>query len=144
MRSIDDIYSGRFLKAGNLEGRWPMAVTIMKTELVRYDDGKQAIGLHLAEFPGKVLGLNKTNVERIRHSLGDDWEHGWPNNQLTLVLENVEFQGSITPAVRVQMPQLQPGPTPGDQYRAAQAGTPPPRPPGSFEEAMHNSGYGEG
>ena len=151
--NIDEIYAGKYLKAASLT-HWPMLCTIQATEIVTYDDGKRSIGLHLGEFPDKVLGLNKTNVERIRLQLGDDWEHAWLGKQLTLILENVEFQGKIIPAIRIQMPQpvaqpqpvappqpvaqLQPNPAPQPNPQPQQ---PSPQPPGSFEQAMDESGY---
>jgi len=145
--SLNDIYGGDFLKAADIEQNWPITVTIKNTEIVKYDDGKQQICLNFHELP-KRLGLNKTNATRIAEQVGnEDWEHGWENQRIALILEYVEFQGKTMKAIRVQMPQLQPpGPTPADQYREQQAPQqplqPPQQVPGSFEEAMDNSGYG--
>ena len=138
--SIDDIYAGRFLKATNVH-RFPLEVHITGVELVEYDDGKKAIGLTFHEFPGKVLGLNKTNVERVRLQLGDDWQGSWPGKTLVLTKENVDFQGKIVEALRIQMPQ--PVQTPADEWRAQQQAPVQPPAPRSFEQAMHDSGYNE-
>lgn len=121
METLDDLYSGRFLKASNLH-QWPLACHITSAEIVTYDDGKRQIGLTFAEFPEKVLGLNKTNMERIRYQFGDNWQRDWLGQTVTLVIENVDFQGKITPAIRIAMPAAQPGQqTPADQWRAQQA-----------------------
>ena len=120
--NIDEIYSGRFLKAVNLPPMQPgqgLTVTILRTELVEYEDGKKAIGLHLIEFPDKVLGLNKTNVENIRHALGDQWETGWAGQHIDLRREYVTFQGKTQEAIRCY-PCYQPQATVGETNIAPQ------------------------
>lgn len=155
MTGIDDIYAGKFLKVAQLVN-WPMQCHIVSTEIVVYEDGKKAIGIGLAQFPDKILGLNKTNVERLRVQIGDDWEFGWVGQSVVLIQENVEFQGKITPAIRVQMPQptapQQPiqerhlAPQQPSSGAAQQALSPggPPTPhdgPQSFDQVMRDSGF---
>lgn len=109
--NIDDIYSGRYLKAANLPVMAPgqgLTVTITATELVEFDDGKKQIGLHLAEFPDKVLGLNKTNIENVRVVLGDEWEHGWVGKHIELRREKVAFQGKPQDAIRAYPVHVEP------------------------------------
>ena len=119
--SLADIYGGDFLKAEHIQDRWPVQVTIKASEIVKYDDGKRQIALHFNETD-KKLGLNKTNANRIAETLGnEDWQGAWIGQTITLVLENVEFQGKMGPAIRVKMPELRP---PSFEQQAAQ--TPPP------------------
>ncbi len=61
----------------------------------------------------KRLVLNKTNAKTIAGLYGDDTE-GWIGKRITLVVREVEFEGSIVLAIRVsgRIPQPKPPETP--------------------------------
>jgi hypothetical protein len=135
MTGLNDIYGGDFLKAEHLKQTgWPATYTIKNTEIVSYDDGKKQIALHFHETD-KKLGLNKTNANRIALTLGtEDWQHGWINHPITLMLEWVEFQGKTVEAIRVPMPAMQPQAQPQQQAAAPQQNYQ--QPPPSFESQL--------
>jgi hypothetical protein len=109
MTGLNDIYGGAYLRADDIENNWPVTYTIKSTEIVSYEDGKKQVALNFHEID-KKLGLNKTNANRIAMIYGDDWEHGWIDKKVKLVLEYVDFQGKTVKAIRVPMPSMKPNP----------------------------------
>jgi len=106
--NINEIYGGDWLRAADLQGRWPAAVTIAGWEMVEFEDdrtGKMKKQVALS-FVGrdKRLGLNKTNANRIADSHGPEVEN-WAGKSITLIVERVEAFGKLTDAIRVQIGQ---------------------------------------
>lgn len=99
----DDLYPGRYLKAGQLGDRRP-TLTIKSVNLEKLQDDKGADKtkgvLSFVEIPYE-LALNKTNGLCLREMLGRNLER-WPGRKITLYRGEVE-SGSQRgePAVRV-------------------------------------------
>jgi len=93
----DELYPGRFLKAGEL-GDKPVTLTIcsVDTDLLESDAGKKVKGVLSFERTEKQLALNKTNGICLREMFGRKLD-GWIGKRITL--HKSEFNGE--PCVRV-------------------------------------------
>jgi hypothetical protein len=97
MANINDIFSGGFLKADDLQGK-TVPVTISKVEVKDFDDGKKLI-LHFAN-KDKALVANKTNSNIIAEMFGNETDN-WEGKKIKLTTKKVEFQGKLVPSIRV-------------------------------------------
>ena len=103
------IVGGNYLKAADLQGQ-EVTVMIDHCSAQVMEDGKQKIALR---FAGKQKGLllNKTNTRTLVAALGDETD-AWVGKQITLYSTNVDFQGSMVPAIRVRAAGAAPAPHP--------------------------------
>lgn len=95
---IDEVFSGNFLKADDLQGK-TVRVTISKVEIKEFDDGNKIV----ISFQGKdkTLVCNKTNSSIIAENLGSRETDDWVGQTILLTVKKVEFQGKLVPAIRV-------------------------------------------
>lgn len=97
LRSFDDLYPGRFLKAGNFQGK-KVTLTIkdMSREELEGDDGKKTKAI--LSFKETELGLVacKTNGLCIKTMFGDDLQN-WKGKRVTFFPS--EWNGD--PCIRV-------------------------------------------
>ncbi len=102
MPKLNEVFSGGFLKAEDIQGRSPK-VTIESVEVKEFDDGKKLL-LH---FVGKdkALVCNKTNSAIIQEVLGSDDTDEWEGKTIQLCVRKVEFSGKLVPAIRVVLEQ---------------------------------------
>lgn len=107
---IDDIYqsNSNFLKAEDLRGKNPV-LTIASADVVEkdYGDGNGPKKQVVLAFNGtdKVLGLNRTNANRLAELIGSDDSDDWVGATIRLFVEQVAFQNKTVPAVRI-FPEL--------------------------------------
>lgn len=96
--NINQVFSGNFLKADDLQGK-TVRVTISKAEVKEFDDGNKIV-LHF-QGKDKALVCNKTNASIIADNVGDPDTDGWVGTSHFLTVKKVEFQGKLVPAIRV-------------------------------------------
>lgn len=107
---LDDIYTSNsnFLKAEDLQGKKPV-LTIASADVVEkdYGDGQGPKKQVVLAFNGtdKVLGLNRTNANRIAELTGSDDSDDWVGRTIKLFVEQVTFQNKTVPAIRI-FPEL--------------------------------------
>lgn len=96
---INEIYSGNYLKAADLQGR-EVNVVIDRVERAEMQDGQIKACVY---FQGKEKGLllNKTNAMNISSLYGSN-TNGWSGQPLTLGTSWVDFQGKSVEAIRVR------------------------------------------
>ena len=106
MANVNDVFSGAYLAARDLNGSEP-TVTIQSVEVKELKDGKK---LDIA-FVGKQKHLlaNKTNTKRIAYMFGDETD-GWIGKKVQLYTEMVDFQGNVVEAIRVRPVKASPTP----------------------------------
>ncbi len=115
MPKLNEIFSGDYLKAEDLQGR-NVRVRISQVTVKDFDDGKKLI-LHF-ENKDKCLVCNKTNASIIEEVIGSNDTDDWEGKSVTLTTKKVEFQGKLVPAIRVVLEEPQkpaPKPQPADQ-----------------------------
>lgn len=108
---VDQIYSGATLKAADLNGK-AVKVQIESYTVQEFaeSDGykKQKIVLKLAG-KDKTFVVNKTNANRIAEMHGPDTDD-WIGKAIIIHPERVDFQGTLTDALRVRLEQAAPPP----------------------------------
>ncbi len=101
--NYDELFPGRFLKAGLLQGR-PATVTIsdVELELLPSDKGKDR-DRGVLSFKGKTmqLVLNSTNGQCIKAMFGKSVQ-AWVGKRITLVPETAKFGGETVDAIRIK------------------------------------------
>jgi len=102
---LDDVFSGNFLKAEELQGR-TVRVTIEAAEVKEFDDGNKIV----LKFRGKdkQLVANKTNANIIAENVGSRDTDDWAGQTIQLTVKKVEFQGKLVPAIRVVLEEKAP------------------------------------
>jgi len=109
MPSINDIYTGDYLKAADILGkRVPVRIStysVKEFEQNGKTDRKLVLGF---DGKSKQLVVNKTNAAIITSNLGTDDYTKWPGKSIVLVTRKVESRGQIVDAIRVS---LEEGPT---------------------------------
>jgi len=94
---FDELYPGRFLKAGELHGKQvTLKIAAVDTEELEGDAGKKVKGIISFERTTKQLVLNKTNGICLREMFGRQLA-AWVGKHVTLFAS--EFNGE--PCVRV-------------------------------------------
>lgn len=102
--NIDDIYSStsKYLKHDDLQGnRVVVEIASYTIDEMKSDEGsKKQVVLH---FKGKekVLGLNKTNAERIAVHTGSKNPEDWIGCKIKLYPSKTQFQGREVDCIRV-------------------------------------------
>jgi len=108
--SLDDVYEGKWLRAGDLKGE-PRTVTIVEVGVTEFEDKKarttkKQITLTLRGVK-KQLGLNWTNAKKISELLGSPHTDDWLGKQIVVFPMMVESFGEMTEAIRVRGVQAQ-------------------------------------
>lgn len=98
----NDFFSGKSLKAEDLNGREPV-VTISKVTTQVFDDGSRKPIIHF-EGKEKTLVCNRTNWNSIVEITGEDDSDNWTGCRIKLIVARVDFQGKRVPAIRVEPP----------------------------------------
>tara|TARA_Y100000310_G_C20200612_1_gene586711 strand:+ start:100 stop:576 length:477 start_codon:yes stop_codon:yes gene_type:complete len=106
----DELFPGRFLKAGLFQGRKPtLLVTAVKTEKLPADDGEdEERGLLFFEQTEKQLIVNSTNGQCImgimNHILGEGKGRkvqSWVGHSFTFVSAKVKYKGKPVDGIRL-------------------------------------------
>ena len=113
MPSINDIYSGDYLKAADILGK-TVPVRINGFSVKEFENnGKVERKLVLAfEGKGKTLVVNKTNASIISSNIGTDDYSQWVGKTITLTTRKVESRGQVVDAIRVKLEEAAPAPKP--------------------------------
>ena len=113
MPSINDIYSGDYLKAADILGK-TVLVRINGFSVKEFENsGKVERKLVLAfEGKGKTLVVNKTNASIISSNVGTDDYSQWVGKTITLTTRKVESRGQVVDAIRVKLEEPPPAPKP--------------------------------
>lgn len=138
MTSVNALFPSNYLKASDFPQ--PRIVTINRLEMQKMNDGTEKPVLFFNELEHGLV-MNKTNANRIAEFLGENYQ-GWPQRQVELYMEMVDFQGKRTPAIRARAPQMQHGyqhPPQGYQQPMngpgiAPAGYPPQQPQQGYQQ----------
>lgn len=101
---FDELYEGRFLKAGLLKNK-PRTLTISKVFVETLADdasktGEKNRGIICFKETERQLCINRTNGESIRAMFGASVQ-GWVGKQVTLVPEMAKFGREDVEAIRV-------------------------------------------
>jgi hypothetical protein len=112
--NINDAFPSKYLKAGDIKGKPPVAVVISNVVMEEMPDGENKPVVY---FQNKEKGvvLNKTNASMIAHSHSPDTD-GWIGKTILLRCEAVPFGGRIVDSIRVSVNQA-------EAYAAEQAAT---------------------
>jgi len=120
MAKASDFFTGKSLKAEDLDGREPV-VTIAKVTVQQFDDGTRKPVIHF-EGKDKTLVCNKTNWNSIVDITGEEDSDNWKGCKIKLVTARVDFQGKRVPAIRIEAPstqrQARPAPPPAEPVMA--------------------------
>jgi len=98
-KSIDDVFTGRYLKAADLGEKTPI-VTIKNVKLENIEDEAKLI-VFFERVP-RGLVLNKTNANAIADICGTRNYDDWNGYQIKLIKVKVDFQGKRVDAIRVE------------------------------------------
>ncbi len=101
---FDELYEGRFLKAGLLKNK-PRTLTISRVFVETLADdasktGEKNRGIICFKETERQLCINRTNGESIRAMFGASVQ-GWVGKQITLVPEMAKFGREDVEAIRV-------------------------------------------
>lgn len=120
MVDINTIYKNNsdYLKAEDI-GQDMWNVTIFSAEVKAWDNGDRKVVLAFNEID-KVMPLNLTNSRAIADIYGGDTDN-WLGKEIMLFTMMVDYQGKMTPAIRVRAPQRASAPP---QRRATPAADP--------------------
>lgn len=100
--NINEAFPSKYLKAADLKGK-KVIVKIAKVEFEQFEDNKPKPIIY---FENKEKGLvgNKTNCMVIASGYGPE-TNGWIGKEIALYTAQVPFQGQMTDALRVELPQ---------------------------------------
>lgn len=100
---LSEMYPSNLLKAQDItDAGGEMELTISKIEIKEFDGdkGKESKPvIHFAE--GKQMVCNKTNGNIISDMYGDETDD-WLGKKVILIVQDVDFAGKQTPAIRVK------------------------------------------
>jgi len=99
--NVDDIISSKWVKAGNLTGDTNVTITKFGEDGT-YNDGSTAYAITLAEFPNKVLGLNRTNLRAIAQIHGNNTD-AWIGKRITIYPTEVDNRGKMVMGIRIRL-----------------------------------------
>lgn len=121
--NINEAFPNRYLKAADLNGR-DVTVTIksVEREEIGFDKERKLV-LAFANTE-KLMVCNKTNGIAIAKMHGEETDN-WVGKKIILCAKDVEFQGTMTSALRVLA-----------QKPEAHKKAPPPAPPVQTEETQ--------
>ncbi len=111
--NINDIYTttSKFLRAEDLKGnRVVVTIESFSIETMKSDNGdKQQVVLKF-EGKEKILGLNKTNAQRIAAHSGSFNPADWIGAKIKLIPTKTDFQGKEVDCIRVSDEFFEPAP----------------------------------
>ena len=103
MPNLNEMFPSKFLKAGDIDQDYEVTICeVSQDTLGQGAEQEVKFVVHFDEFD-KGLVLNKTNANLIAAQHGQDTD-GWIGKKVVLTVEDVAYQGKITPAIRVRRP----------------------------------------
>lgn len=113
---ISSAFPSQYLKASDLNGR---RVQVRMGHVQVEDIGGDSRPVLYFQGAQKGMVLNKTNANTISIAYGDDTDH-WSGQVIELFEAMVDFQGKVTPAIRVFVPRNQQAQAPLAQLQPRQ------------------------
>lgn len=111
--NINDIYasSSKYLKAADLQStRVTVEIESFSIDTMKSDEGEKKQVVLSFKGKEKVLGLNKTNAERIAAHSGSFDPNDWIGAKIKLVPSTTQFQGREVDCIRVSEEFFEPAP----------------------------------
>ena len=103
MPNINEMFPSKFIKASDIDQDYEVTIVEVGTDMVGQGDQKEEKFIIHFEEMDRGLCLNKTNANLIAAQHGCDTD-GWIGKKIVLTVEDVAYQGKITPAIRVRRP----------------------------------------
>jgi hypothetical protein len=129
---LGEAFPSKWLSAADIpDGGMIVTIESYDMETIGQGEKKQTKPVLYFVEDVKPMVLNKTNGGVTAQILGSDDLDDWVGQQITLVSREVEFQGDLIDAVRVQVPKRKPAPKPAPATKPTgqkQAAKPAPRP----------------
>lgn len=101
---LSEMYPSNLLKAADVtEGGGEMQLKVVNIEMKEFDQdggGKETKPILIFEGDKRMV-LNKTNAHALADMHGDDTDL-WIGKTITLIVQNVDFAGKSTPAIRIK------------------------------------------
>jgi hypothetical protein len=118
MPNINDAFPSKYLKAADLQKR-QVSVVVSHAQYEKIGNDDKLV----LYFQGKQKGvvLNKTNANAVASAYGDDTDD-WAGKPVTLFEAMVEYQGKMSPAIRMMIPNSGARPTPAARPAPASVG----------------------
>jgi hypothetical protein len=103
MPNINDMYPSKYLKASDIDQDYEVTIKAIGQEVL--GQGADAEEKYIAYFNelNKGLALNKTNAGLIAAQHGIHTEN-WIGKTVILTVEDVAYQGKLTPSIRIRRP----------------------------------------
>jgi len=100
---LTDMFPTSILKAQDVtDAGGQMSLIVSKVEMSEFTDNGKAESKPIVHFTNnKQMVCNKTNAKSLFSMLGDDTDL-WTGKSVTLIVQDVDFQGTMTPAIRVK------------------------------------------
>lgn len=124
--NINDLYvsNNKYLRAADLKGnRVVVEIAGYSVETMKSDSGDKPQVVLSFTGKEKVLGLNKTNAQRIAAHSGSFEPDAWIGAKIKLIPTTTEFQGREVECIRVSDEYFEPAP--GKQATVKDAGEEP-------------------
>ena len=101
--NVNQAFPSNYLKASDIQGHEVQA-TIERVEMEEIGQGRDKESKPILYFHGKTKGvvLNKTNATTISSIVGSGETDDWIGTRVCLFVREVEFQGSMVPAIRIK------------------------------------------
>ena len=103
MPNIDDLYTSKFLKAYDLQGREPV-VTIARVEFEPMGRTREIKAVVYFQGKAKALKLNKTMAVKLAQIAGSAQTEEWTGLKVQLYVTTADFGGEAFDVVRVKAP----------------------------------------
>ena len=102
MATKDDLFPSNWIKAEQVADA-DQVVTIVGIKSEKTKEGRTQRVLSFKEFPGKFLGLNKTNWNTIAKVTGEPDDDNWIGRRITLFATEVQSPtGEMVLGIRVR------------------------------------------
>ena len=100
---LTDMFPTSLLKAQDVtDAGGQMTLIVSKVEMKEFTDNGKPESKPIVHFTNdKQMVCNKTNAKSLFSMLGDDTDL-WTGKSVTLIVMDVDFQGTMTPAIRVK------------------------------------------
>lgn len=103
---MSDAFPSKWLSAADIpDGGMIVTIETYEMEIIGQGEKKQNKPVLYFKEDVKPMVLNKTNGGVLTQVLGSDEMDDWIGKEVTLIAREVEFQGELIDAVRVQVPK---------------------------------------
>lgn len=110
MPSINGAFPSKYLKASDLQKR-QVTLKISHAQFEKIGTDDKLVLYFQGTKDNKGVVLNKTNAGVVANAYGDETDE-WAGKPVTLFEAMVEFQGKLSPAIRMMIPNSGARPVP--------------------------------